>query len=293
MPHSTYLPDRMGTATLSPDRRFEAGSFQSFTLVYTAGYFGIDDTGSIKIVHRFAGDMGRPQWSDPKAPNYTTVEASNGAVLDVRYDPKMQHPAVGQDPVHPGRARLPARGRHHHRALRRPPPGLARHARADLRRADLRVPRPGRCLRHLQLRRAARSADDSRSSPARRSLWKAVLPTLRAVRRELPARLQGRGQMGQSERPGRGNLRAQRQSCRSPGCPRRSAMRRGAAATSIEGLSVAEPGDLLIDVLDPTGRVLCQTNPLRIVARRAAAVPTGAICTASRRRRSAPIRRAS
>src|ERR1700694_2728065 len=79
----------MGTATLSPADPVEAGSFQSFTLVYTAGYFGIDDTGSIKIVHRFASDMGRPQWSPPQAANYTTVQASNGAVLDVIYDPKL------------------------------------------------------------------------------------------------------------------------------------------------------------------------------------------------------------
>ena len=33
--------------------------------------------------------MGRPQWSNPQAANYTTVEASNGAVLDVLYDPKL------------------------------------------------------------------------------------------------------------------------------------------------------------------------------------------------------------
>src|SRR3954465_6420853 len=79
----------MGRAEISPVGSVEAGSFQSFTLVYTAGYFGIDDTGSIKIVNRFASDMGRPQWSDPQAANYTTVEASNGAVLDVLYDPKL------------------------------------------------------------------------------------------------------------------------------------------------------------------------------------------------------------
>ena len=57
MPHSNYLPEHMGTAEISPVGSFEAGSFESFTLVYTAGYFGIDDTGSIKIVHRFASDM--------------------------------------------------------------------------------------------------------------------------------------------------------------------------------------------------------------------------------------------
>src|SRR5205814_10246915 len=33
--------------------------------------------------------MGRPQWSDPQAANYTTVEASNGRGLDVLYDPKL------------------------------------------------------------------------------------------------------------------------------------------------------------------------------------------------------------
>ena len=68
--------------------QFEAGSFQEFILTYTAGYFGIDDTGSIKVVHRFASDTGRPQFHDPLAPNYTTVEASNSAVLHIEYDSK-------------------------------------------------------------------------------------------------------------------------------------------------------------------------------------------------------------
>ena len=81
MPHSTYFAERMGRAEIFPTGEFEAGSFQSFTLTYTAGYFGIDDTGSIKVVQRFASDMGRPQFTDSKGWNYTTVEASNDAVL--------------------------------------------------------------------------------------------------------------------------------------------------------------------------------------------------------------------
>ncbi len=81
MSHSNYLPEKMGSATVSPAGAFEAGSFQEFTVTYTAGYFGIDDTGSLKVVHRFASDMGRPQFDDPTAPNYTTVEATNGAVV--------------------------------------------------------------------------------------------------------------------------------------------------------------------------------------------------------------------
>ena len=76
MPHSTYLPERMGSAVVEPTGSFEAGSYQRFTLTYTAGCFGIDDTGSLKIVHRFASDMGRPQFDDPAAANYVPVEAS-------------------------------------------------------------------------------------------------------------------------------------------------------------------------------------------------------------------------
>jgi hypothetical protein len=78
----------MGSATVSPQGSFEAGSFHEFTVTYTAGYFGIDDTGSIKLEHRFVSDIGRPQFDNLAAANYTTVEASNGAILHVEYDIK-------------------------------------------------------------------------------------------------------------------------------------------------------------------------------------------------------------
>lgn len=86
MPYSDYRPDLMGSATLEPSGRIEAGSMQSFTLIYTAGRFGLDDTGSLKIGFRFATDFGPVQFTDPKAPGYTTVEASNGATLDVKWE---------------------------------------------------------------------------------------------------------------------------------------------------------------------------------------------------------------
>jgi tRNA (adenine57-N1/adenine58-N1)-methyltransferase len=65
-----------------------AGSFANFTLTYTAGYFGIDDTGSVKICTRFATDMGRLQFTAPEQPNYVSIVASNGATLEYRYDVK-------------------------------------------------------------------------------------------------------------------------------------------------------------------------------------------------------------
>jgi len=89
MPHLSYLADRLGSATIEPAGPFEAGSFQSLTLTYTAGFFGIDDTGSIRIVFRHVSDMGVPQFDRPSAPGYVSAEASNDAVLDLRYDGKL------------------------------------------------------------------------------------------------------------------------------------------------------------------------------------------------------------
>ena len=86
MPFSTYLPERMGRITLSPAGPFIAGAHVELTLVYTAGTFGIDDTGMLKISWRTTSDMAKPQFDKPQAANFTTVEASNGAKLDVWFD---------------------------------------------------------------------------------------------------------------------------------------------------------------------------------------------------------------
>jgi hypothetical protein len=86
MPYSTYLPEHMGSITLSPAGPFVAGSHAELTLVYTAGTFGIDDTGMVKISWRTTSDMSKPQFDKPQAANFTTVEASNGAKLEVWFD---------------------------------------------------------------------------------------------------------------------------------------------------------------------------------------------------------------
>jgi len=81
-------PSVLGHAEISPSGEFEAGSYASFTLVYTAGVYGVDDSGSLRVCFRFASDQGNPQFDDPSGANYCTVEASNGAVLQLRWDPK-------------------------------------------------------------------------------------------------------------------------------------------------------------------------------------------------------------
>jgi hypothetical protein len=86
MPFSTYLPEHMGSISLTPAGPFVAGSHAELTLTYTAGKFGIDDTGMVKISWRTTSDMSKPQFDKPKTANFTTVEASNGAKLEVWFD---------------------------------------------------------------------------------------------------------------------------------------------------------------------------------------------------------------
>ena len=264
MQHAHYLPERMGSAILLPAGSFEAGSFQSFTLVYTAGYFGIDDTGSLKVVHRFASDMGRPQWSDPAAPNYTTVEASNGAVLEVQYD--------GKRNIRPWDKTL-----------------FIRVIRGFLREGDTITIRFG---------------DRSRGSPGMRVqtfceptfefrvladpfatyhytelpvqpfisvvagppvLWKAIVPTLRRVGQPFRLGFKGEDKWGNPSDQVEGvfTLRSNRPVA---GLPATLTLRRGEHACRLENLSVSEAGEVRIEVFDASGARLCISNPLRIAA---------------------------
>ena len=264
MPHSSYLPERMGAATISPSGEFEAGSFQEFTLVYTAGYFGVDDTGSIKIVHRFASDMGRPQWSDPKAPNYTSVEASNGAVLDVQYDAKRN--------IRPWDKTLFIR------VMR----GFLREGDSiTVRFGDRRQGSPGmRVQTFVEPTFEFRVLADPFATynyvelPVQPAIsvvagppvgWKAILPTLRKCGQAFRLGFKGEDKWGNPSDQIEGvfSLRANR---KVNGLPATFVMQRGEHVKSLENLSVAEPGDLLVDVLDAEGRLLCASNPLRVVA---------------------------
>lgn len=85
---NNHASDDLGKVKCSLRGRVVAGSWQTCVLTYTAGFAGIDDTGSIKIVCRYATDSGSPQFDDPEAPNYVTASASNGAHLALRYDLK-------------------------------------------------------------------------------------------------------------------------------------------------------------------------------------------------------------
>jgi hypothetical protein len=264
MPHSTYMPERMGHATIAPMGAFEAGSYQSFTLVYTAGYFGIDDTGTIKIVHRFASDMGKPQFKDKDQPNYTTVEASNGAVLEVLFD--------GKRNLRPWDKTLFIR------VMR----GFLREGDTiTIRFGDRRWGSPGIRMQtfaepsfefkvlvdafatydYVELPKSPEIAVVA-GPPA---IWHAILPTQRRVGERFRLAIKPDDRWGNPSdlcdttvtlvpsRPVQGLKRTLR-------------LKPGDLCPVMDGLSVAEPGDLRIDVFDEKGRPLCQSNPLRVVA---------------------------
>ncbi|MCD6361026.1 MAG: DUF3604 domain-containing protein, partial [Armatimonadetes bacterium] len=77
-----------GFAALEPAGPVVAGSYGTWRLVYTVGEYGLDDGGTLMISWRFATDWGKPQFDDPRAPDYATVTTDGAASLRARFDTK-------------------------------------------------------------------------------------------------------------------------------------------------------------------------------------------------------------
>jgi len=77
----------LGKASIQPAQPVVAGSFTTIVFTYTAGH-PIDDTGFMKIAFRHVGDFGTPQFDDPAAPNYCTIQATGDCRIEPRWDPK-------------------------------------------------------------------------------------------------------------------------------------------------------------------------------------------------------------
>ena len=264
MPHSTYFADRMGSAEISPAGSFEAGSFQSLTLTYTAGFFGIDDTGSIKVVHRFASDMGRPQFTDPAAPNYTTVEASNGAVLDVQYD--------GKRNIRPWDKTLFIR------VVR----GFLREGdRIVVRFGDRRGGSPGIRMQtfheptfEFRVLVDAWATYEYVELPVQPfvsieagppALYKAVLPTVRRRGELFKLGFKGEDRWGNPSHKVGTTFRLE-SDLPIEGLPATITVDGGEYAKVIDGLRCDAVGDLVVRVREANGALACTSNPLRIVA---------------------------
>lgn len=260
--HSTYLNDRVGHVTITPTTPCEAGAFASLTLIYTAGYFGIDDTGCIKIVHRFASDMGKMQLTEPSGWNYVTAEASNGAVLELRYDQKGN--------IRPWDKTLLIRVQ---RGYLREGDQIVVHI------GDRRQGSPGIRIQtfteptfEFKVLVDAFATYNFIELPIQPTfpvvagppvLYKAVLPTLRRVGQVFSLGFKGEDKWGNPSHrvQGRFTLEA---STPVRGLPAHLDVAEGALTTTLSGLSVDQHGELSITVRDAGGRVLCVSNPLRV-----------------------------
>ncbi|KAB2920449.1 MAG: DUF3604 domain-containing protein [Hyphomicrobiaceae bacterium] len=265
MPYSDYRPDLMGTARLSPSGSFEAGSMQSFTLVYTAGAFGVDDTGSIKIGFRFATDFGPVQFTDPKAPGYTTVEASNGATLEAKWEFKRNirpwsrslYIGVVKDFLKPGDTITIRFG-----DRRSGSPGIRLQTYCESAFEFRVLVDPIATYDYVALPDSPKIA----IVPGAGVRWRAVLPTM--VRAGEPFRLSIKAddKWGNPSNIMDRTLRLAAEGAVA-GLPANLRFMPGSFAAVADGLTVAEPGDLTIRVLDEKGEELVRSNPLRIVAR--------------------------
>lgn len=255
-------PDQLGHAEISPSGRFEAGSHASFTLTYTAGLFGIDDSGSLRICFRFASDQGNPQFDDPSGPNYCTVEASNNAVLQLRWDPKGNvRPWDRTLWIKVVRGYLAAGDRITIRF------GVTDHGGPGMRLQtfaeetfEFRVLVDPIATFNFQPLPVQPVIAIVPGAPER---FIAVLPTLRRPGERFSLRIKGEDRWFNPTDRCSGRLRLEARGA-IIGLPSAIDLVPGQFAFEISGLSVAEPGEVSIILRDGDGAIVAETNPLRI-----------------------------
>jgi hypothetical protein len=265
MPYSTYLPEHMGSIRLTPPGPFVAGSHAELTLVYTAGTFGIDDTGMVKISWRTTSDMAKPQFDKPQGPNFTTVEASNGAKLEVWYDRLNIRPYVNTLLIRVGR-------------------GYLRHGDTlTIRFGDRRQGSPGwRLQTNVEKSVELKSSVDAFATyefcelpapafdlvPGRAASFKAILPSL-AVAGE-PFRLAIVAEDMWGNPSDKADVRLQLVSSQLlRGLPAGVTLKPGEGPRVIEDIVADEPGDVELRLL-ADGTEVARANPMRVITEKPA-----------------------
>jgi hypothetical protein len=262
MPYSHYLPEHMGSIVLSPAGPFVAGSHAELTLTYTAGTFGIDDTGMIKVSWRTTSDMSKPQFTDPKGENYTTVEASNGAKLEIWFDRLNIRPFANTILIRVGRGYL------------------RKGDTVSLRMGDRRQAAPGyRLQTNCENKVALKTSVDAFATyeftelPGQPVLdliagpaasWKAIVPSLAVAGEPFRLALVAEDMWGNPT----GDVETRLTLTASQplrGLPAAVDVVRGKALVVIEGLAAERAGDVDIVVGEAQGRELARANPLRVI----------------------------
>ena len=261
MPYSKYLPEHMGSIKLSPSGSFVAGSYTELVLVYTAGTFGIDDTGMVKVSWRTTSDLSKPQFDKPNAPNFTTVEASNGAKLEVWFDRLISalcHTLlirVGRGYIRAGDTLTIRLG-----DRRRGSPGLRLQTNIE-KRVELRTSVDAFATYEF-CELPEQPSFDLVPGPATK--WKAILPSLAVVGEPFRLAIVAEDKWGNPTEDVADTLKLQSSRPLS-GLPDSISIAKGDGPRVIENLTAADPGDLDLTV-SAKGQLVAQANPLRVVS---------------------------
>ena len=254
--------DELGNVSITPDGAFEAGSYQTFVLTYTAGKFGIDDSGSMRVCFRFASDQTRPQFEDPEGPNYTTIEASNNAVLTYHYDPKGNvrpwdrtlYVKIVRGFLREGDQITITFG---DRSGGSPGMRLQTFCEESYEFHVLVDPIATYCYQPMPIQPVIKII------PGKPDRYLAVAPTIRAVNEVFSIKFKGEDKWGNPSDQCDIVLYP-RSSHPIKGLPESVSLKPGSFSGEIAGLFVAEAADLYVDFLDWAGTVMCRTNPIRI-----------------------------
>jgi len=261
MPYSKYLPEHMGSIALSPPGPFVAGSYAELTLVYTAGTFGIDDTGMVKVSWRTTSDFSKPQFTKPDAPNFTTVEASNGAKLEVWFDRLNIRPYGNTLLIRVGRGYLRLGDT------------------LTIRLGDRRQGSPGlRLQTNVEKRVELRTSVDAFATyefcelphqpsfdlvPGPATRWKAILPSLAVVGEPFRLAVVAEDIWGNPTGDASGTFKLEAsQALR--GLPESIMIGKGDGPRVLENLVAESAGDVDLKIT-AAGQTVAQANPLRVV----------------------------
>jgi hypothetical protein len=251
----------MGSIKLLTPGPFVAGAYAELILVYTAGTFGIDDTGMVKLSWRTTSDLSKPQFSKPEAPNFVTVEASNGAKLEVWFDRLNIRPYANTILIRVGR-------------------GFLRNGDTlTIRLGDRRKGSPGlRLQTNVENRVELRTSVDAFATyefcelpeqpmfdlvAGPSASWKAILPSLAVVGEPFRLAIVAEDIWGNPTEDASATL-ALRSSLPLSGLPDRIAIKKGDGPRVIENLVAAQSGDFDLTVMSD-GQIVAEANPLRIL----------------------------
>ena len=262
MPYSKYLPEQMGSINLSPSGPFVAGSYAELVLVYTAGTFGIDDTGMLKVSWRTTSDFSKPQFAEPGAPNFTSVEASNGAKLEVWFDRLNIRPYANTLLIRIGRGYLRAGDTLTIRMgdRRRGSPGLRLQTNVE-KNVELRTSVDAFATYEF-CELPKQPAFDLVPGPATK--WKAIVPSLAVVGEPFRLAIVAEDMWGNPTEDAAATLNLQ-SAPPLKGLPGNITIAKGDGPRVIENLVAAEPGDFDLTVATDD-RIVVQVNPLRVLS---------------------------